>query len=380
MRENIKLLLVEDSLADADLLRSQVSTLPKSIYEIIHATTCAEASKILEKQKFDCIVLDIGLPDMNGLEFLALLGEKNLMMPVVMLTGDLTENIDQKAIQLGATDFINKNELNAEIFDHTIKYAIERNIEIVRLKDLVKIKEEFLSNVFNELKKPLNTLVSIIESSFHDENGLSQAHLHDLIVYVEKSAKEHCENIDRLFVSSIIGYEQLKLTLSKFDLIETTQSSIDKYKQLAQSKNISIEFDHHEEFLEVFLDKKKVEEVFNELIVNAIKFMEKGKILIELRAGEHHVRISFQDSGIGMTETQLSKIFIPFTQGDSTIRRRYGGVGAGLTIVKKYIEILNGSIEVESTLMKGSKFTLFLPIQFTKKHNNEQLELSANLN
>jgi signal transduction histidine kinase len=132
---------------------------------------------------------------------------------------------------------------------------------------------------------------------------------------------------------------------------------------MAQQKEIELVFNPCDESLVIPMNQHLFYQVLNNLLGNAIKFTLKGNIIIDLSKEEGHARLEISDTGIGISDAFISKIFEAFEQESTGINRNFEGSGLGLAIVKKYIDNIGGKISVESTKNKGSKFTLLLPLQ-----------------
>jgi signal transduction histidine kinase len=142
---------------------------------------------------------------------------------------------------------------------------------------------------------------------------------------------------------------------------------------LASSKNIFLEFSAKPADLKIYADKIKVKQILHNLVTNALKFTSNnGHVNVWAKMSADTIEISVKDNGIGIPEDKQKIIFEPFKQLDSSLSRNYSGTGLGLMIVKKFIEMHEGEIRVESELTKGSKFTIILPIKKKKELKKER--------
>ncbi|MEJ2617189.1 MAG: ATP-binding protein, partial [Ignavibacteriaceae bacterium] len=160
---------------------------------------------------------------------------------------------------------------------------------------------------------------------------------------------------------------KMKLEVVEQDIIALIKGIVLSFASLAERKRITFRFNTIEESLNVYIDKDKVEKILINLLSNAFKFTPEGE-LIELKVGknEGYVDISVQDSGIGIPEEKMSKIFDRFYQVNSGHKREHEGTGIGLALSKELIEIHRGKIEVESEEGKGTTITISIPLD--KKH------------
>ncbi len=173
----------------------------------------------------------------------------------------------------------------------------------------------------------------------------------------------------------------VEIDTSKFELCNSIKELVSMIKPQADEKNITLEFDLGNCEIEIITDNSKFSHILQNLVGNAIKFTEKGGINISVKKTGEQVAISVADSGIGISEDNLLHIFNEFRQADSGISRRFGGSGIGLSISKKYANLLGGTLTVESVPEKGSVFTLTLPLVYNKeKHIPEDISDNVSLN
>jgi signal transduction histidine kinase len=162
---------------------------------------------------------------------------------------------------------------------------------------------------------------------------------------------------------SKISKGSLKPQIRKVDLKLVITSSVKEMEPLALKKKIKIKTSLEEGLPEVAADFKELRHVLINLLSNAIKFnKEGGKVLIEAERKGEFVEVCIADTGIGIPQKYLPKIFDRFYQIDSGVTRKYGGTGLGLAIVKEIIELYGGQVKVESEVGKGSKFTFTVPM------------------
>jgi two-component system, sensor histidine kinase len=154
----------------------------------------------------------------------------------------------------------------------------------------------------------------------------------------------------------------MELSLSIVDIVEFISDEIRLYQISAAEKNVILKGNFPTTNIQLQTDKKLLEEIIDNLINNAIKFTPSGSITVSLQKKHNQVVITISDTGIGIPEDKLDFIFEEFRQVSEGMSRNFEGTGLGLTIVKKYVQLLNGTISVESTVGVGSTFIVSLPI------------------
>jgi signal transduction histidine kinase len=162
-----------------------------------------------------------------------------------------------------------------------------------------------------------------------------------------------------------------KATFEKFDLIPDLKKMINEFRSLSDDKGLNLKFTHPEEKAVITADRYTVHQVFQNLINNAVKYTLKGYVEVYVKnLGDNKVRVEIRDSGIGMSEGYLQKMFLPFSQEDVGHKREFEGNGLGLALVKKYIELNRAEIHVESEKNIGSVFSVTFDNQVNFENSN----------
>ncbi|MDI7234841.1 PAS domain-containing sensor histidine kinase [Leptospira santarosai] len=264
--------------------------------------------------------------------------------------------------------FLERKNVLEELKIHREKLEVlvnQRTEELNLQKEMAekanKAKSEFLANMSHELRTPLNSIIGFsrlmqLPMEMEKENKYK-----DLIFH---SGVHLLNIINDILDLSRIEAGKLVLNESDFDLKELISTSVEMILGEAITKNIEMTFQYfpEEADFEIKADPKRIRQVVLNLLGNAIKFTDSyGNILITLKKLESHFKLSVQDSGIGIPQDEIHRIFETFHQVKREDRSAYEGSGLGLPIVKKIVEAHQGSVEVESELEKGSTFNVFLP-------------------
>ncbi|MEO1958713.1 MAG: ATP-binding protein [Nautiliaceae bacterium] len=248
--------------------------------------------------------------------------------------------------------------------------AIEKTQQAAKkAEEATKAKSLFLANMSHEIRTPLNGILGFLELLKTTELTPDQE---DYINTIEQSAKNLLQIVNNILDVSKIESQKITLEIIDFKALDEFENTLEIFATPAANKQIQFVANLSPNMPTTLKgDILKLKEILTNLINNAIKFTpEKGTISVKIqyleKTPDNKAKIYFEvkDTGIGMSEEQKNKIFEAFAQADESVTRKYGGTGLGLTIVKSYIEMMGGHIEVESELNKGSKFffTLELPI------------------
>jgi Na+/proline symporter/nitrogen-specific signal transduction histidine kinase len=233
----------------------------------------------------------------------------------------------------------------------------------LRLQELDRLKDDFISTVTHELRTPLTSVRSLAEI-LSTNPGIDADQLENFAGIIIKES-------DRLIrlVSQILDYEkiesaQMDWAVASLDLGEVVNDAVNSTRQLINDKNITIDLDLTPDVPRVSGDRDRLIQVMVNIISNAVKFCDpdRGMIAVRLRVADNHLIVEVQDNGIGINPKDLNKIFQPFQQVKNPTQGRPGGTGIGLTITKRIIDFHHGRIWVESEPGRGSRFSFSLPI------------------
>lgn len=229
-------------------------------------------------------------------------------------------------------------------------------------EDANRTKDYFLALVSHELRSPLNAILGwtkILLTKEVDEETRRNA-----LQTIERSALSQAKLIGDLVDSSRIASGKLRLEMRPMNIFDAVNTVINSQKPTAESKKIKLSFNHNTEYATVFGDLVRLQQVFTNLLTNALKFTpEGGNVTLNLSAGSDKVLISVEDDGQGINAETLPHIFRQFSQGNQTVSREQAGLGLGLSIVKTLVEKHEGKVSAQSEgVGKGSIFTVILPL------------------
>jgi len=246
----------------------------------------------------------------------------------------------------------------------------EKNIYLNRLNDL---KDEFLANTSHELRTPINGIIGIVESMIDGATGdISDEQKYNLAI-VANSGKRLSNLVNDILDFTKLKNNDIVLQLKPLDMKVIVDTVIVLSKPLIKGKNLILVSEIDDSVPSIQADENRIQQILYNLIGNAVKFTESGKIVISAAAMDGKVAIAVQDTGIGIAADNFEKIFESFEQADGSTARLYGGTGLGLSITKKIVELHGGTIRVESTVGEGSQFTFTIP-----QATAEDIELAAN--
>lgn len=240
-----------------------------------------------------------------------------------------------------------------------------REFEAYHLKEVEQMKSRFFANISHEFRTPLLLIKGPLQSLI---NGTIKDSLSDYYTMILRNTEKLQTLIDQLLELSQLESESIPLKLDSYNLIEIVKSCYNSFKSLADEKNINYKFSSDQQKHFVMLDKDKLEKIINNLLSNSFKFTPNGgsvrvDIYLSQKGGNQFICVSVKDSGIGIPEEYLPKIFNRFYQVESSSKRNYSGSGIGLSLVKELTALHKWNIDVESIEGKGTEFILSIPLK-----------------
>ncbi len=237
-------------------------------------------------------------------------------------------------------------------------------MELIKAKEealeMSRLKSNFLANMSHEIRTPLNGMIGFSE--------LLKEHLEgdykEWATIIHNGSLRLLETLNTILDFSQIEADKVIPYYTEFDVKDLTENVVRLFSQVAIKKGLSLNFHCNLKNTKVKCDEKLYRRIATNLINNAVKFTFKGKVNVILTEDNGNFILRVQDTGIGIPEDKLDYIFLEFRQVSEGLGRQFEGTGLGLTIVKKYVEKLNGKIEVRSKVGEGSTFTIYLPKNF----------------
>jgi len=406
LAEKIKILLVDDDEDDFIITRDIIDDIPARNYLLNWTASFDEALTFIQQQQHDVYLIDYRLGAHDGLELITQAIAGGCTSPLILLTGQSDRETDEKAMRLGASDYLVKGTFNPFDLERSIRYSMEhakslREIQdlnsqleqrvterthelgeaIVQLektnrslfeaqqeirkalqkeKELNELKSRFVTIASHEFRTPLSTVLSsaslIGKYKTTEDDDKRQKHVNRI-----KSAVSNLTAILNDFLSlSRIEEGKIYNVPTSFELEHFTHDIVDEmqgYIKVGQQINY-----HHQGQPDlVMLDKQLLKNIIINLLSNASKYSGEGKnIYLSTQISPESVLVRVQDEGIGIPAADQPHLFTPFFRAQNAAN--YEGTGLGLNIVKRYVDIMNGTLHYQSELNTGTTFT----VQFTR--------------
>ncbi|MFT4680974.1 MAG: signal transduction histidine kinase/DNA-binding response OmpR family regulator [Flavobacteriales bacterium] len=237
-----------------------------------------------------------------------------------------------------------------------------KELETERLKELDQVKGDFFSNVTHEFRTPLTLILGHLEQvipTMKDPQAQKE------LKVVHRNAKHLEKLINQLLDISKLESNKMELDLRHGDVVVFVQEITETFRSLADRNRITLNFQNQVRDLEMDFDPDKVELIFFNLLSNAFKFTEKGTITVKINKveidGKDHLEVGVQDTGLGIVEEQIPKVFDRYYQSQNSRWRKNKGTGIGLALVKELVELHGGTIGLKSISGVGTEITVQLP-------------------
>jgi|GEM_PF-1886301 two-component system sensor histidine kinase/response regulator len=372
----IRILLVEDSPIAARLISLLLKEgMPEGEYQLFQNSNLTDAIRTTAEKDIHLVLLDLGLPESQGLDTFKTFFTQFPYIPVIVLTGNEDKSLALKAVREGAQDYLVKGEVHSSLLARSIFYAVERgrlqhekmlNQEKLKkyseeLEVLNATKDKFFSILAHDLKSPFNAFIGITDILAEDIDILDKEQIKSFVLDINRSAHSQFKLLENL-----LAWAQMQRGLMKFEPIELEINTVindvfQLYLDNAMEKDLklinetplgkTIKADHNMLYL-----------LLRNLVYNAIKFTNPGG---EIRVGENATsgfsEIYVADNGVGINPSSLSKMFRIESQSTTLGTAHEKGTGLGLVLCKDMVEKNGGTIRVSSEVGVGTTFYFTIP-------------------
>lgn len=235
-------------------------------------------------------------------------------------------------------------------------------LQNLQLLEAARLKSQFLATMSHELRTPMNAIIGFSQLLLRQRQNPLTSQQADMMERILNNGKHLLTLINEILDLSRIEAGRLELKLEAFNLVTLIQATADELRSLADEKHLGLHIHADLPNSNAINDSGRLRQILVNLLSNAIKFTETGSVEVELREiSPDRFLLTVKDTGIGIAEKELEHIFEEFRQVDQTLTKKYAGTGLGLAITKSLVELMHGTITVESKLGQGSTFRIELP-------------------
>jgi signal transduction histidine kinase len=258
--------------------------------------------------------------------------------------------------------------LRAEL-DETNKGVVALYAELddkaQQLQQALDLKSRFLSYMSHEFRTPLTSITSLTNILLSRLDGPLTGEQERQVGFVRSSVLELSEMVDDLLDLAKVEAGRISISPEWFDMMDLFAALRGMFKPIISGTSVALIFDEPRSVPRLYTDDKKLSQILRNYISNALKFTSQGEVRIEACVTANgDVEFSVSDTGIGISEEHLPTLFSDFVQIDTRLQRRLRGTGLGLSLARKFAELLGGRVGAESVLGQGSRFWVTIPVQY----------------
>jgi len=256
-----------------------------------------------------------------------------------------------------------------EELDETNKGVVALYAELddkaAQLRAANELKSRFLSYMSHEFRTPLTSMSSISGILLARLDGPLTAEQQKQVEFIRGSARELTEMVNDLLDLAKVEAGRITISPEWFEMVDLFAALRGMFKPIVASTSISLFFDEPSDEIRLFTDDKKLSQILRNFISNALKFTPMGEVRVAARMLDpEHVEFAVSDTGIGIAPEHIPNLFVDFVQLDVRLQKRLRGSGLGLSLARKFAELLGGRVAVQSELGKGSRFSVVLPVRY----------------
>jgi signal transduction histidine kinase len=374
-----RVLLIDDDEDDYFLTRDLLADVPRGRYTLDWVSTYEAGLAAICSGTHDVYLLDYRLGAKTGIDLLEEARGKGCSGPIILLTGQGQSRTDLDALDAGADDYLEKAGLTPALLERAIRYAVaqhsaaadlerkvqERTDELARANEALRLadrrKDEFLSTLGHELRNPLAPMLNAIEiMRLAGEKPDVLARQRDRL---ERQIAQMVRLVDDLLDVSRVVTGKLRLTPEPVTLQEVVEAAIDLSRPNVEKARLDLVVDVPAEPVPMTVDRVRLAQVISNLLNNAAKYTEAGgRVTLSAAAEDDRVTVRVRDTGVGIPAEVLPLIFDLFTQVDRNLNRSQGGLGVGLALVRRLVEMHGGTVTAHSDGPgRGAEFVVELP-------------------
>jgi signal transduction histidine kinase len=382
--ELVRVLLIDDDQDDYILTRELLGDVPGGSFQLDWTPDYAVGLEAVCSGGHDVFLVDYRLGAKTGIDLLRETRARPRSGPVILFTGQGHSRTDLEALDAGADDYLEKAGLTHALLDRSIRFALvqhraaallerkvqERTEELARANALLleadRRKDEFLATLAHELRNPLAPIRNALEiMRLANDTGETVRRQRERL---ERQVAQLVRLVDDLLDVSRITTGKLRLTVEPLTVQEVIEAALDMSRPQLEKTGLVLTTDVPPVPIPLTGDRVRLAQVFTNILNNAAKFTEPGgRVWLTLTPAAGSVTVTVRDTGVGIPADVLPVVFALFTQVDRSLNRSQGGLGIGLALVRRLVEMHGGTVAAHSEGPgKGATFTVTLPTTTAK--------------
>lgn len=349
----MRVLVVEDNPADARLLQVALASDARTRHEADTVASVADGLRMLGAYEYDVLLVDLTLPDSTGLESFRRLRDAVPDLPIVILTQSDDDELAAEAVAAGAQDYLVKGHTDAVLLGRTLRHALERQRLVNQLRQMDRARREFIAHAAHELRTPLTTIAGMATLIEERRDDLDEGRFERMLEAILLQSRRAGDLAKALLDLSQVESGDLNLQIRPTAVAEVVRMAV---AAAPGGDEVAVGVDQAED-LEALVDPARLEQILVNLVANAGRYGRRVWVLA--RRVDGRVLITVEDDGPGVPEELVPDLFEPFVRGPSA---RGDGTGLGLTITRRLVEALKGTIVYEPRDPNGARFAVWLPL------------------
>ena len=250
----------------------------------------------------------------------------------------------------------------------------ELDDKAAQLRDANELKSRFLSYMSHEFRTPLTSMASITGILLSRLDGPLTAEQQKQVEFIRGSTRELTEMVNDLLDLAKVEAGRITISPEWFEMVDLFAALRGMFKPIVATSSVNLTFDEPDGDIKLYTDDKKLSQILRNFISNALKFTPQGDVTVSARlVDENLVEFAVTDSGIGIAPEHIPNLFADFVQLDVRLQKRLRGSGLGLSLARKFAELLGGKVSVDSELGKGSRFSVILPQKLDARVETKEL-------
>lgn len=366
--EPINVLMIDDDPTDFRIIARHLETVRAPGYKVTPAADFEAARRALAEREFDVALVDYRMPGgASGLDFVNSMGGREADLPFIILTGMADGDLDRQALLAGAYDYIDKMALTRELVDRAIRFAVssfryERDLRaaVTTAQEQATINRRILSIVSHEMRSPLRSITGYAEHLIeHSANAPARDAARKM-----RAASLVLED----FLNNLSEFVRLdegaaRLSPEAFALDQMIEETVDLFLPYAHHKSIAIDTAMDASArTTVTADRLRLRQVLINIVKNAVNYSDGGAISVKARIEAGIAEIKVSDSGLGIAPEKLAALMSSDAWAPHPSRSLDGGLGIGLSICRRLLRLMSGSLRLESAEGFGTTVTITIPV------------------
>lgn len=353
--ERASLLIVDDERGPAESLRM----IFKPSYNVFTASGGPQALEILRSTPIDVVTLDLRMPVMSGVEVMEHIKALDPDVEVIVVTGYSSLDSAIRGLRHGVFDYISKPFDVPQISD-LVRRAVARRRANLRSR---RLKEDFLANLSHELRTPLSAIIGYSAILMEELQRVLDSEQRTALARIEANSNDLLQLVEGVLLLNAIDAGDVDLCIERFDAADTVRRSVERVHATATDMGLDLRVDIAADDLVAVTDEDKFERILAALLDNAVKFTPSGHVSVAIRQAPQlqALEVEISDTGLGMEPEDVARVLQGLSQGDSSPRRRFRGLGIGLRIATRLTEILGGRLDMHSERGRGTRVTVTIP-------------------